>query len=77
MIIANPFPMAGPANMGAMTDRPPVLRWVILAGLLYAGYRRGQKIEKKPGEAPLIWPFLGWSLLGPVGPGYMIGRLTS
>jgi hypothetical protein len=64
-----PNPVAGvPTN--------PIF-WIISLGLLYAGYKRGQKIERKPGEAPMICPFIGWSLLGPVGPGYLIGRLTS
>ncbi len=54
-----------------------VLKLAIAGGLLYAGYKRGVKVEKKNLNKRLILPFLGWSLLGPVGPGYLIGRLTT
>jgi len=61
-----PTPQRSPAQQ--------VITVVIFAGLLYAGYKRGQKMRS---NKRLIWPFLGWSLLGPVGPGYLIGRLTA
>jgi hypothetical protein len=52
------------------------LSLAISVGLLYAGFRHGQKVEARTPKAGKIWPFLGWSLLGPVGPGYLIGRLS-
>lgn len=50
-----------------------------LAGLLlYAGYRRGIHVEESCGDkCAMVLPTLGWSLLGPVGPGYLVGRLVS
>lgn len=45
-------------------------------GLLYAGWRRGQSINCKDSESGIVLPTVGWSLLGPVGPGYLIGRLV-
>lgn len=49
----------------------------IAAALGYAGFKRGQAIEKKCPDCKLVLPFLGWSLLGTVGPGYLVGRLSS
>lgn len=50
----------------------------VAALLLYAGYRRGLHIEESCGEkCGVVLPTLGWSLLGPVGPGYLVGRLVS
>ena len=68
-----------PASRWGLPQGPAwtVLKLAIAGGLLYAGYKRGIKVEKKNLNKRLILPFLGWSLLGPVGPGYLIGRLTT
>ena len=55
---------------------------IVGLGLLYAGYRRGTKVarvckEKKAASCPVVLPTIGWSFLGPVGPGYLIGRIAS
>ena len=50
---------------------------LVAGGLLWAGYRRGVKVEKNDLNDRIVLPFIGWSLLGPVGPGYLIGRLST
>lgn len=62
-----------------------VVRWTpmsvaisasLVVALAYAGYRRGKKIRCKNDEASIVLPVIGWSLLGPMGPGYLVGRLA-
>lgn len=48
----------------------------VSAGMAYAGYARGRHIARTCPSCKLVLPTLGWSLLGPVGPGYLVGRLT-
>ncbi len=49
----------------------------IAAALGYAGFKRGQKIERKCPDCAIVLPTIGWSLLGTVGPGYLVGRLST
>ena len=42
----------------------------------YAGFVRGRHIQRTCPTCKIAMPTLGWSLLGPVGPGYLVGRLT-
>jgi len=47
---------------------------------LWAGYKRGQKVQQEhpeKGVGSAIVGSMAWSLLGPIGPGYLVGRLTS
>lgn len=55
--------------------------WTVLkvglgVALFYAGYVHGRKVQKATPDRNVILPMMGWSLLGPVGPGYLVGRLT-
>ena len=78
-------PMAGVLGVTPSTERwglaqgPgwSLLRLGIAAGLLYAGYRRGVTVEEQHLNKRLILPFLGWSLLGPMGPDYLMGRVLT
>ena len=72
-------PQAAPASRYGLPQGPgwTVLKLAIAGGMLWAGYKRGVKVERRNLNKRLILPFLGWSLLGPVGPGYLIGRLTT
>ncbi len=56
-----------------------VISLVVLGALGYAGFKRGQKIEKTCGkDCSIVWPTIGWGLLGATaGPGYLVGRLSS
>lgn len=50
---------------------------VIASGALaFAGFARGRHIQRTCPSCKLVLPTLGWSLLGPVGPGYLVGRLV-
>ena len=47
---------------------------------LWAGYKRGQKVQQEhpeKGVGSAVVGSIAWSLLGPIGPGYLVGRLTS
>lgn len=48
----------------------------VSGAMAYAGFARGRHIARTCPSCKLALPTLGWSLLGPVGPGYLVGRLT-
>jgi len=48
----------------------------VAGALAFAGFSRGRHIQRTCPKCKIVLPTLGWSLLGPTGAGYLVGRLT-